>query len=60
MFTLQTGTRQPGAFCIKLVPFAKVMVGGAPITQSYADQIGADAYTPDASTAAEVAKSFVA
>ncbi|MEA4870660.1 MAG: corrinoid protein [Christensenella sp.] len=38
----------------------KVMVGGAPITQSYADQIGADAYTPDASTAAEVAKSFVA
>ena len=38
----------------------KVMVGGAPITQNYADQIGADAYTPDASTAADVAKSFVA
>lgn len=38
----------------------KVMVGGAPVTQNYADQIGADAYTPDASTAADVAKSFVA
>jgi len=37
----------------------KVMVGGAPITQSFSDQIGADAYTPDASTAADVAKSFV-
>lgn len=37
----------------------KIMVGGAPITQSFADQIGADAYTPDASTAADVAKAFV-
>lgn len=37
----------------------KVMIGGAPITQSFADQIGADAYTPDAATAADVAKSFV-
>lgn len=37
----------------------KVMVGGAPITQSFADQIGADAYTPDAATAAEKAKAFV-
>jgi len=37
----------------------KVMVGGAPVTQSFCDQIGADAYTPDAATASEVAKSFV-
>jgi 5-methyltetrahydrofolate--homocysteine methyltransferase len=36
----------------------KVMVGGAPITQSYCDKIGADAYTPDASSAAELAKSL--
>lgn len=36
----------------------KVMVGGAPVTQEYADEIGADAYTPDAATAAEVARSF--
>ncbi len=33
----------------------KVMVGGAPITQAYCDQIGADYYTPDAATAAECA-----
>jgi 5-methyltetrahydrofolate--homocysteine methyltransferase len=37
----------------------KVMVGGAPVTQAYCEQIGADAYAPDAATAAEVAKSFV-
>jgi 5-methyltetrahydrofolate--homocysteine methyltransferase len=34
----------------------KVMVGGAPITQNFCDTIGADAYSPDASTAAETAK----
>lgn len=33
----------------------KIMVGGAPITQAFCDQIGADNYTPDAATAAEVA-----
>ena len=33
----------------------KVMIGGAPITQAYCDQIGADRFTPDAATAAEVA-----
>jgi len=36
----------------------KVMVGGAPVTQSFADEIGADAYTPDAASAAEVCRSF--
>lgn len=38
----------------------KVMVGGAPITQAFADEIGADAYTPDAATAAEKAKELAA
>ena len=37
----------------------KVMVGGAPITAEYCDSIGADAYTPDASSAAEKALEFV-
>lgn len=31
----------------------KIMVGGAPVTQEFADEIGADAYTPDAGAAAE-------
>jgi len=35
---------------------AKVMIGGAPVTQSYADEIGADGYAPDAASAADVAK----
>jgi 5-methyltetrahydrofolate--homocysteine methyltransferase len=34
----------------------KVMVGGAPITQAFADEIGADAYTEDAASAAQKAK----
>ena len=36
----------------------KIMVGGAPVTQAFADEIGADSYTPDAATAAEVARSY--
>lgn len=38
----------------------KIMVGGAPITQEFADSIGADAYTDDAASAADVAASFCA
>ena len=38
----------------------KVMVGGAPITQEFADKIGADAYTADAASAAKRAKELVA
>ena len=37
----------------------KVMVGGAPITQEFADRIGADAYTEDAASAAQKAKELV-
>ena len=33
----------------------KVMVGGAPVTQEYADLIGADAYGEDAASAADKA-----
>ena len=36
----------------------KVMIGGAPVTQAFADEIGADAYTPDAASAAEKARSY--
>ena len=36
----------------------KIMVGGAPLTSAFAEKIGADAYTPDATTAAEVALQF--
>ena len=38
----------------------KIMVGGAPITQAFADEIGADAYTTDAGAAAQKAKELVA
>ena len=38
---------------------AKVIVGGAPVTQAYADEIGADGYAPDAASAVDVAKQLV-
>lgn len=38
----------------------KVMVGGAPVTQEFATEIGADAYAPDAGSAAVKAKKLVA
>jgi len=37
----------------------KVMIGGAPITQSYAAQIGADGYSPDAGQAIAMARSLI-
>ncbi len=33
----------------------KIMIGGAPVTQAFCDEIGADVYTPDAPSAAEKA-----
>jgi methanogenic corrinoid protein MtbC1 len=37
----------------------KFMVGGAPLTDRYAKEIGADGYAPDAASAAERFKAFV-
>jgi 5-methyltetrahydrofolate--homocysteine methyltransferase len=37
----------------------KIMIGGAPVTQAFADQIGADGYASNAASAAELAKQFV-
>jgi len=37
----------------------KVMVGGAPVTQKYADEIGADGYAPDAASAVDRAKDLL-
>jgi len=36
-----------------------VMVGGAPVTQNYADEIGADGYAPDAASAVDRAKELL-
>ncbi len=38
----------------------KIIIGGAPVTQDYADRIGADGYAPDAASAVDLAKSLVA
>ena len=34
----------------------KVMIGGAPVTQAFCDEIGADGYAADAASAADLAK----
>jgi 5-methyltetrahydrofolate--homocysteine methyltransferase len=39
---------------------AKIIVGGAPVTQGYAEKIGADGYSPDAASAVDLVKSLVA
>ncbi len=36
----------------------KVMIGGAPVSEDFAKQVGADGYAPDAATAADLALSF--
>ena len=36
----------------------KIMVGGAPVTQAFCDEIGADGFTPDAGSASKMAKFF--
>jgi 5-methyltetrahydrofolate--homocysteine methyltransferase len=38
----------------------RTMVGGAPVTQTLADKIGADGYSPDAAGAVLVARKLVA
>jgi len=38
----------------------KVLIGGAPVTQDFANRIGADAFAPDASSAARIARQLVA
>ena len=37
----------------------KIMIGGAPLTDAYAKQIGADAYAPDAASAVDIARQLV-
>ncbi len=38
----------------------KIMVGGAPVTQEFSDEIGADGFAPDAASAVRLAKSLLA
>lgn len=42
-----------------IVKDVKIMIGGAPLTQEYADSIGADGYAPDAASAVDLAKNLL-
>ncbi len=61
MSALLTTTMPQMAEVVKAVKEAgmtdvKTMIGGAPVTQAYADEIGADGYAPDAASAVDKAK----
>ena len=64
MSALLTTTMPQMAEVIKAVkeagmPDTKTMIGGAPVTQAYADEIGADGYASDAASAVDKAKELV-
>jgi methanogenic corrinoid protein MtbC1 len=40
-------------------PAPVVLIGGAPVTQEYADKIGADGFAPDASSAVRLTKKLI-
>ena len=43
----------------KIADKVKVMIGGAPVTQAFCDEIGADGYAPDAASGADLAKRLI-
>jgi 5-methyltetrahydrofolate--homocysteine methyltransferase len=63
MSTLLTTTMPAIEKALKAIKEAgvlvKIMIGGAPVTQDYADQIGADGYAADAASAVDLAKSLL-
>lgn len=64
MSSLLTTTMPSMEKTIKAVKTAnisvKIMIGGAPVTQNYADKIGADGYSADAASAVDLAKRLIA
>ena len=63
MSTLLTTTMPAIEKALKAIKNAgvlvKIMIGGAPVTQDYADKIGADGYAADAASAVDLAKSLL-
>ncbi|MBU1259651.1 MAG: corrinoid protein [Planctomycetes bacterium] len=63
MSTLLTTTMSSMEKTVKALKAAglavKTMIGGAPVTQNYADKIGADGYAADAASAVDLAKSLI-
>lgn len=38
----------------------KILIGGAPVTQAFAEEVGADGYAPDAASAVDIARQLIA
>jgi 5-methyltetrahydrofolate--homocysteine methyltransferase len=43
----------------RLRPKIKIVIGGAPVTRSYAEEIGADGYAPDAASGLETVRKLL-
>jgi len=63
MSALLTTTMPQMAEVVKALKAAKIkvktIIGGAPVTQNYADEIGADGYAPDAASAVDVTRQLI-
>lgn len=61
LLTTTMGSMRETVAAIRALGISKtrILIGGAPITQAYADEIGADGFAPDAGSAVELAKSVV-
>ncbi len=58
--TTMTNMKETTSIIKSQYPDAKIIIGGAPVTQEFADEIGADAYAEDAAVAVEKANLFIA
>jgi 5-methyltetrahydrofolate--homocysteine methyltransferase len=58
--TTMVGMKDAVAAIRAVDPKAKILVGGAPVTDEFADEIGADGFAKDAATAANVAQELLA
>jgi 5-methyltetrahydrofolate--homocysteine methyltransferase len=58
--TMPAMKRTVEAFRASGMTLPKIMIGGAPVTQAYADEIGADGYAADAAGAVETARALLA
>ena len=59
MTTTMQEMKRVVTLCKEVGLTAKIMIGGAVITESYAEEIGADGYSKDAAEAVEVAKKLI-
>ena len=54
LLTTTLGAMRQTVVALKRLPDVKVVIGGAPVTRSFGDEIGADGFAPDAASAVDL------